>query len=474
LQVLRAADREAVARQFGRDPTTRFEVVARCAEPDGVSAHPLVIRNHPVDAEGRPFPTLFWLTCPEAVKAVSRLESTGEIGRLNRLFEEDPEFRAAVERAHEEYARERGRAHEPAGEWGGVGGTRTGVKCLHAHYASHLAGGDDVVGRMVAERVEPVHSDEPRDGRVAAVDVGTNSVRLLVAQPAAKDDVPLVDLARDTVITRLGQGVDEHGRLDDEALERTLDVLGRFGRKARALGAARIRVGATSAVRDAENRDDLAEGIREATSTEMEVIAGEREAGLSFQGATRGLDRAAPFLVMDIGGGSTEFVIGEDEPRAAISTQMGSVRMTERVHPQDPPTSEDLERLAGEVDAVLAEVEEKIPVGDARTFVAVAGTATTVQAVALGLDGYDPDRIHRSTITAADAERALERLAGMTTEERAALPVMAPGRADVIVSGAMILCRALRLLGFDEAMISETDILDGLALETFEGRWTGP
>jgi exopolyphosphatase/guanosine-5'-triphosphate,3'-diphosphate pyrophosphatase len=474
LAVHRAADREAVARQLGRDPTTQFEVVARCAEPDGVSTHPLVIRNHPLDAAGDPFPTLFWLTCPVATKAVSRLESTGEIGWLNGRFDEDPDFRARVERAHAEYAGERGRTYEPAREWGGVGGTRTGVKCLHAHYANHLAGGDDVVGELVARQVEPVHADEPAGEPVAAVDVGTNSVRLLVARVSAADDPPLVDLARHTVITRLGQGVDEQGRIDDEALERTLEVLRRFGRQARALHAARVRVGATSAVRDAGNREDLARGIEEATGAPMEIVPGEREAGLSFLGSTRGLDRPAPFLVMDIGGGSTEFVIGEDDPREAISTQMGSVRMTERVRPRDPPTEEDLRNLAREVDRVLDEVEERIPVGDARTFVAVAGTATTVQAVALVLDGYDPDRIHRTTITAEDAERALARLAGMTTEERAALPVMAPGRADVIVAGATILSRALRRLGFDEAVVSETDLLDGLALEVLEGRWARP
>jgi exopolyphosphatase/guanosine-5'-triphosphate,3'-diphosphate pyrophosphatase len=195
----------------------------------------------------------------------------------------------------------------------------------------------------------------------------------------------------------------------------------------------------------------------------MEVISGEQEAGLSFLGAIRGLDRPRPFLIMDIGGGSTEFVIGDDEPKEAISTQMGSVRMTERTTPADPPTEDDLEHIAREVDAVLDEVPEWAR--DARTLVAVAGTATTVQAVAMGLDTYDPDRIHRSTLTVDDARAALERLAAMTVEERTALPVMVPGRADVIVAGSVILVRAMRALGFDGVVVSETDILDGLALE---------
>ena len=468
MPVLRASEREAVARQLGREPTTTFEVVARCVEPDGRSTHPLVIRNHPRDPDGNPFPTLYWLTCPEAVKAVSRVESGGEIGRLNERYEREPEFREAVDRGHEEYARERGGLLPEARDWGGVGGTRTGVKCLHAHYANHLAGGDDAVGRLVAERVEPVHPDEPRGGRVAAFDIGSNSVRVLVAQPAAGSE-ELVELSRDMVITRLGRGVDEHGRIGDRGLDASVEVLSRYGRRAGALGAGRRRAGATSAMRDADNRDEALERLAAAVGTEVEILTGEREAGLSFRGAVHGLDRPAPFVVMDIGGGSTEFVLGRQEPEDAISTQMGSVRLTERVRPQDPPTREDLERVATEIDRVLDEVEDAIPAKRAETFVAVAGTATTLQAVALGLDAYDPDRIHRSTLTVEDAERAIERLAGMTTEERAALPVMVEGRADVIVAGASILPRAMRRFGFDEAVISETDILDGLALEAAEG-----
>jgi exopolyphosphatase/guanosine-5'-triphosphate,3'-diphosphate pyrophosphatase len=471
----KSGDRAAVARQLGREPTTSFEVVARCADPNGVTAHPLVIRNHPVDPDGAPFPTRFWLTCREAVKAVSRLESTGEIGRLNERFEHDPDFREHVERAHREAARERATAHPPALGWGGVGGTRTGVKCLHAHYANYLAGGDEPIGAMVAAHVEPIHGDEPRSQRVAAIDMGTNTTRLLVAQPLGSDAPPtaeggweLLELARDLLVTRLGQGVDEHGRIDDAAMTRTLDVIRRYGRRAKALGAQRVRVGATSAVRDASNRNELAAEVQTATGGPMEVISGEQEAALSFLGATRGLDRPAPFLVMDIGGGSTEFVLGDAKAGPSISTQLGSVRMTERVRPADPPTAEDLGRLQDEVDRVLESVPPVVPVAEARTFVAVAGTATTVQAVALDLDEYDPGRIHRSVLTADDAERTLEQLAAMTTAERAALPVMVLGRADVIVAGAAILVRAMRTFGFDEAVVSETDILDGLAMELIE------
>ena len=254
---LRAADLEAVRDQLGRDPTTPFIVVARCH-----GGHPLVIRNAPIDAAGAPFPTTYWLTCPDAVKAISRVESDGWIGRLNERIRSDEAFGAAVDAAHAAYAADRAGDLAAAGEWGGVAGTRVGIKCLHAHYAYRLAGGDDPVGAWIAERIEPVHPGQ-RPGRVAAIDQGTNSIRLLVVEPGLTPDAPATELARDMVITRLGRDVDRTGRLGDDALARTVEVLARFTRRARALGAERIRVGATSAVRDAENRDDYAAAVRE-------------------------------------------------------------------------------------------------------------------------------------------------------------------------------------------------------------------
>ena len=456
---LRASDLDVVREQLGREPTVPFSVVARCT-----GGHPLVIRNRPVDANGHPFPTIYWLTCPDAVAAVSRIEADGWIARLS----EDAAFAPAIEAAHRAYAAEREELLEGAGAWGGVGGTRAGLKCLHAHYAFHLAGGDDEVGRWTADRVEPVHPSEPA-GRVAAIDQGTNSTRLLVLEPA---DDP-VELARDMVITRLGEGVDETGRLASGAIERTLEIVGRYARRARALHAERIRLAATSAVRDAANGDAYLGPARDLVGADAEVIDGEREARLSFLGGTRGLDPAdGPFLVVDVGGGSTEFVFGREPGAAsdALSTQLGSVRLTERVRPSDPPTDEDLDALRELADAELDRVRDAVPVGDANRLVAVAGTATTLQACALGLDRYDPDLVHRSTLTRDEAERTLRRLAAMTNEARAALPVMPPGREDVIVAGAVILVSAMRRLGFDRALVSETDILDGLAFELLDVR----
>jgi exopolyphosphatase/guanosine-5'-triphosphate,3'-diphosphate pyrophosphatase len=459
---LRAADLATVAEQLGREPTIPFTVVARCT-----GGHPLVIRNAPRDADGAPFPTTYWLTCPDAARAVSRLESEGGIGELNARYEADADFRAAVDAAHADAARDRARDLPDAAAWGGVGGTRRGIKCLHAHYANHLGGGDDVVGRWVAARVEPIHADQ-RSGRVAAIDQGTNSCRLTVLEPAADPSGDPTELARDMIITRLGKGVDRTGRFDPDALARTVGVIGRYCRRARALGAERIRVGATSATRDAENRGELSDAVRELAGTELEVITGEREAALSFLGGTRGLDpQAGPFLVLDIGGGSTEFVVGASPGVAdqAISIQMGSVRLTERAIRNDPPTAEDLERLRALANAGIDEAARAVRVERARTMVSVAGTATTLRAVALGLGRYDPDRIHRTWLDAAEAERVLAGLAAMTNAERAAIPVMAPGRGDVIVAGATILVEVMRRFGFRRTLVSETDILDGLGFE---------
>jgi exopolyphosphatase/guanosine-5'-triphosphate,3'-diphosphate pyrophosphatase len=458
---LRGSDLAQVTDQLGREPLTPFAVVARCG-----SGHPLVIRNHPVDREGHPFPTLYWLTCPQAVRAVSRLESEGWIKHLDEQSERDPELGEALEGAHRAHADERGRWVQGAERWGGVGGSRSGVKCLHAHYAHHLAGGPDPVGAWVADRVEPFHADEDRSGRVAAVDMGTNSIRLLVARAGGSErDGDIAELGRDMVITRLGEGVDRTGRLDPGALRRTTDVLEQYVRRARALGAKSTRVGATSAVRDAGDVRLLDRAVAELTGSPPEVLTGEREAGLSFLGATLGLDREPPFLVFDIGGGSTELVLGRDEPEAAVSIDIGSVRITERIQPADPPTGEDLEAMRRLAAEAMEDAVDAVPPGRARTLVGVAGTTTTVQAVALELDRYDPDAIHRTVLTREAAERVTTALARMTTAQRAGLPVMAPGREDVIVAGCAILLEIFRRWEFEECVVSERDLLDGLAIE---------
>jgi len=458
----RASDVDVVREQLGREPTTRFEVVVRC--PLG---HPLVIRDDPLDVRGEPFPTTFWLTCPDAVKAVSRLEADGAIRRWNERFEHDTDVRVAVERAHADAAEERARLLPEGRAWGGVGGTRRGVKCLHAHYANHLAGGEDIVGAWVAEQVEPIHPEHRIGERVAVVDQGTHSCRLLVVERAP--DGVLLELASDMVITKLGQGVDATGALDPEAVARNERVLARYVRRARALGVGDVRVTATSAVRDASNRDLYVASVRAHIDADPRVIDGAEEARLSFLGGTYGLSADdGPFLLLDIGGGSTEFVVGREPGRAEqrVSTQMGSVRLTERVIATDPPDPGELDEVRRSIAERLDEAELAVPeIHTARMFVAVSGTATTMQAIALRLDRYDPERIHRTWLSLPDAERVLADLARMTNAERAALPVMAPGRGDVIVAGGAVLVETMRRFGIERALVSESDILLGLAYE---------
>jgi exopolyphosphatase / guanosine-5'-triphosphate,3'-diphosphate pyrophosphatase len=458
----RGSDLSLVAAQLGRRPTTPFTVVARC--PGG---HPLAIRNRPFDAEGRPFPTLFWLTCVDAVRSVSRLESEGWIARLNERAERDEDFAAALERAHDAYAGERAADAGDVRIEGGVGGTRRGIKCLHAHYANHLAGGDDPVGAWVAGRVEPIHPEE-RAGRVAVVDLGTNSIRLLVASAARRGS--LEEFARDMVITRIGAGVDATASIDPVALERTAAVLERYNGRARALHAERVAVSATSAVRDASNRADLEAVVERLTGEPLRVIDGEHEAALSFAGATRGLDAPSPFLVIDVGGGSTELALGTRTVTAATSLRIGSVRLTERFVRSDPPSAAEIEAVRAEARNALAEAVRVVPAREAATLVAVAGTATTMQGVALGLERWDPEATHRTWMTLDAARGVLDRLTSMTTDQRAAIPVMPAGRADVITAGAVVLVEAMATLGFDRALVSETDILDGLAFEILDTR----
>ncbi|MFM8999211.1 MAG: DUF501 domain-containing protein [Actinomycetota bacterium] len=479
---LSAADIAAVRAQLGREPTTVFSVVARCL-PDG---HPLVIRNAPYDAEGKPFPTRYWLTCPEAVRAVSTLEASGAVRRWNERLDTDAEFVERLSIAHMAYAGERdreaalwrggGRAGDivaPAldAPTGGIGGTRTGVKCLHAHYAYHLAGGVDPIGSEVAREVEPIHGPGPRPHVVAAIDQGTNSTRLLVLGEAVPGG-PAVELARDMEITQLGRGVDGNGRLYLDAIARSYHAVGRFARRAEVLGASRVVVSATSAVRDAENRDEWLRWMRKlGPLVEAEVLSGDAEAARTFAGAIADAPGDGPFLVIDIGGGSTEFVLGDrDGVRAATSTQMGSVRLTERCVRSDPVTPGELDALRDEVHRVLEEVERAVPVRAARTVLAVAGTTTTVQGIALGLPRYDPDLIHGSKLTLDDARAVLARLAAEDREARAAHPVMPRGREEVIVAGAVILVESLARFGFDGVTVSEHDILDGLGVAALRGR----
>jgi exopolyphosphatase/guanosine-5'-triphosphate,3'-diphosphate pyrophosphatase len=290
---------------------------------------------------------------------------------------------------------------------------------------------------------------------VAAVDIGTNSVRLLVT------DARGVELERPMRITRLGQGVDVSGELAPDAIARTVAVLAEYRLLCERHGVARIRATATSAARDARNSAHFFDQAERALGTRPELLSGADEARLSFQGATADVaPELGPFLIMDIGGGSTELVVGRHEPAALASLQLGCVRMSERHLKSDPPSAAELAACQADVERVLGSTQ--IDARGAQTVVGLAGTVTALSAMQLGLERYDASRTHHSKLTLAQVESAFQALSRASLAERREL-LVEPQRADVIVGGAAVLLGCLRHFGIRELLVSEHDILDGLA-----------
>ncbi|HET9897742.1 MAG TPA: Ppx/GppA phosphatase family protein [Streptosporangiaceae bacterium] len=312
--------------------------------------------------------------------------------------------------------------------------------------------------------------------RVAAIDCGTNSLRLLIADIDPGHGT-LADLRRRMEIVRLGQGVDATGRLAPEALARTFAMLGQYAEAIRESGAEAVRLVATSATRDASNADEFRAGVQRILGIEPEVATGSEEAYLSFSGATAELTHAAPaagqpeppFLVVDVGGGSTEFVLGTGAADggaadlAAISTDIGCVRLTERHLHDDPPASAQIAAAEADIDAALDSAAACIPVGTARTLVGLAGSITTVTALALGLTDYNAERVHHARISASRLHEVAAALLSQNHQQRAAHRAIHPGRVDVIAAGALIADRIVHRFGFPELVASEHDILDGIA-----------
>ncbi|WP_327345338.1 Ppx/GppA phosphatase family protein [Streptomyces europaeiscabiei] len=307
--------------------------------------------------------------------------------------------------------------------------------------------------------------------RVAAVDCGTNSIRLLVADadPATGE---LVELDRRMTIVRLGQGVDRTGRLAPEALERTFAACREYAAAIKELGAERVRFVATSASRDAENRDEFVRGVFDILGVEPEVISGDQEAEFSFTGATKELkgraDLARPYLVVDIGGGSTEFVVGDEHVRGARSVDIGCVRLTERHLVRDgvvsdPPRPEQIAAIRADIEAALDLAERDVPLREAHTLVGLAGSVTTLSAIAQDLPAYDSVAIHHSRVSCDRVREITEWLLRSTHAERGAVPSMHPGRVDVIAAGALVLLSIMERIGAAEVVVSEHDILDGIA-----------
>jgi exopolyphosphatase/guanosine-5'-triphosphate,3'-diphosphate pyrophosphatase len=329
--------------------------------------------------------------------------------------------------------------------------------------------------------------------RVAAIDCGTNSIRLLIADLNTKSNQserilgssdpsrpsPLADVTRQMRIVRLGEGVDRTGRLAEAALDRTMSALREYAGLIADAKPDAVRMVATSATRDAANSQEFTDRVLGILGVAPEVITGDEEAGLSFTGATRelaGTPLAAqgscppPYLVTDIGGGSTEFVLGgTDGVAGARSVNIGCVRLTERHLHGDPPSAGQIEATVKDIDTALGQAAAALPAEKARTLVGLAGSVTTVAAIALGLEEYDSDRIHHSRISAARVHEIADRLLAMTRAERAAIPVMHPGRVDVIGAGALILDHIMTRFGFAEVLVSEHDILDGIAWSLVPG-----
>lgn len=297
--------------------------------------------------------------------------------------------------------------------------------------------------------------------RVAAIDCGTNSIRLLIADITGGN---FREINRTMEIVRLGQGVDKNKAFHPDALDRTLKATALFAEEIARRGVERMRFCATSATRDAINRELFIDGVKALLGVAPEVISGEEEAALSFKGATKELRGVgAPYLVIDIGGGSTEFVFGSERVEFAKSQNIGCVRMSERHFSSIPPQAEEIAGAKADIDEAIKGAAEIVPITEAKTLIAVAGTATTVAAAALGLSIYDRHSIHLSRISAEKTHQVSEMFLSLNRDEIAALDYMHPGRVDVIGAGSLVLSRIMALTGAKEFVASESDILDGMA-----------
>jgi exopolyphosphatase/guanosine-5'-triphosphate,3'-diphosphate pyrophosphatase len=302
---------------------------------------------------------------------------------------------------------------------------------------------------------------EEQPMRVAAIDCGTNSIRLLIADIEGNN---FREVTRQMEVVRLGQGVDKTGAFHPDAIARTLAAVDLYAAEIAKRGVEKIRFCATSATRDATNRALFIDGVKERLGIEPEVIAGEVEAALSFQGATKDFDKAqGPFLVIDIGGGSTEFVFGTDSVEAARSMNIGCVRMSERHFTGDQPDPGQIASAIEDIDEAIRQAAKSVPITDAKTVIMVAGTATTVAAAALDLPAYDRYAIHLSRISAERTHQISTELLRETREQRASHGYMHPGRVDVIGAGSLVLDRIMIATGASEFVASESDILDGMA-----------
>lgn len=533
------AEREIVKKQLGRFPRGMVAVGARC-----VCGRPLAVVTRPCLEDGTPFPTSCYLTSPEAVKAISHVEADGLMREYNELLQSDEDVKKQYEQAHKYYLQFRhelavtlGDSEEHISEMS-AGGMPVRVKCLHALLAQTLVMGKGVnpIGDLVLQRIKdefdpsvcrcttPWSDDADaaetqvvveeksnkknadcaeKDAKaakaakaasknadcaeksvtVAAIDCGTNSIRLKIAQVSEhgmKDIVP-----RMLRVVRLGQGIDETHRFADDALERVRAAAREFAQVLKEHPVDAIRFVATSATRDAENREIFEQMMVDELGVCPEVISGTEEAALSFLGATSVVSRdelQPPYLVVDLGGGSTELVLGGDgdslpahKVAAAYSMNVGSVRMTERHLHTDPPTEEEIQAAIDDVDKHIDEAFKVVPAGRVRTIIGVSGTVTTMAALAMGLQHYDHTAVDGVRIGLEQAYEVNDRFLRMTRERRRTYATIHPGRVDVVGGGAVVWSRVLERLAkaayddhggvLETFVASEHGLLDGITLD---------
>lgn len=424
---------------------------------------PVVLRNAPLLADGTPMPTRYWLIGEHENLIIGRLEAEGGVNRAEA--EVNPDALAAT---HKRYADERDArippTHTGPRPSGGVGGTRVGVKCLHAHFANWLAGNDDVIGEWVATRLETdraayiVSAPVPRKP-VAVIDVGTNSTNLLVLSGDGKE------MDRRIAVTRLGRGLATTGLLGEEGIDATVETIARHLTAVPADAA--VRIVATEACRRAANARRFIDEVRSKTGYEVEIVTGEREGALSFGGATSGLPGdGRPTVVVDIGGGSTEVMFGVDGLQWAWSIGCGAVTQTEAHLQHDPPRPEELTNAIGEVaDHVDDIVREHPEILDGPRVIGVAGTIVTVAAIEMGLARFDAGRLNGFVLTREAAEDVFRTLATESLADRKHNPGLPHDRADVIVGGCCVLVALFRRLKLESMTVSTSSLLDGVALE---------
>jgi len=441
---------------------------------------PVVLRNSPLLPDGTPMPTLYWLCGASETVQVGRLEATGAVNRVEAELDAHE-----IASSHARYAAERDALiptnHTGPKPFGGVGGTRIGVKCLHAHFGYWLAGGQDPVGQWVADKIGAQRSNylidqqitqqmapqtsAPRFTKpVAAIDIGTNSTNLLIVSPDGDE------LAREVHVTRIGEGVAETKTLSDAAIARTLARLEIYKSLIEQHGAAKIRVVATEACRLATNCDQFFGAVKDLLGVTPELLSGDDEGILAYRGALGGwAPTDEPTFVFDIGGGSTEFMVGTTVLRNVVSIPVGAVVVTEKEFHRDPPRPEELTNAIGLVTDFLDDIVRDCPdLSSATRVIGVAGTIVTVAAVELGLKTFDASRLHGMTLTRSAVEDVFRTLATEPLRDRLHNPGLPPDRADIIVGGCCVLVAIMRKLRLDSITVSTHNILDGIVAELLE------